>query len=402
MKDRIFYRGSTITPEKRIYLERRRIHRLMEDAARNQIVTVSAGAGYGKTQGVYAFLRKQEMVTTWIQLSERDNLGTRFWENCVYTIALYDRYSKLAERLQEIGFPETDEQFAKCISALEDEAVAISEKKFIVFDDLHLIKDKLVLQFIKRLAQLSFPNTTTILISRTEPDINTIGLLSKGLVSNVNEDDLRFTEEEIIQYFQLLGIPLSSQSIANICDDTKGWPFALHLVGLSLKKEPRYEQAARSSMKLNIFKMIENEVFFVISERLQRFLIQLSLIDHLSTDLVSTLAGDNALVDEMKEVSSFVRHDFYTNTYLIHHLFLDYLRRKQDILTEQEKHDTYLKAALWCDENDYKIDAISYYNKIGEYRAIVGIVYYFPAQIPFNEAKFLLDIYDNAPAELLE
>ncbi|MDR1875371.1 MAG: LuxR C-terminal-related transcriptional regulator [Synergistaceae bacterium] len=340
-------------------------------------------------------------MTTWIQLSERDNLGTRFWENFVCTVALRDR--RFADWLREIGFPEADDQFTEYLSFLDNKIVP-DEKNVIVFDDFHLIEDRSVLQFIRRSVRLPFRNITTILISRVDPDISTIRLLSGGLVFSVSEDDLRFTEEETAQYFQLLGIPLSSQDISSIYNDTAGWAFSLHLIGLSLKKAPPrpHSREAAVAMKLNIFRMIENEIFLVISERLRRFLIRLSLIDRLATDLVSILAEDETLVDEMKKISSFIRYDSYLNAYLIHHLFLDYLRQRQNVLTEEEKRDTYLKAARWCNKNDYKMDAISYYNKAGKYSSIMKIIYYFPLQIPMNQAKFILDIYDNGPVEQLE
>jgi LuxR family maltose regulon positive regulatory protein len=387
----------SFAPENRTYLDRPRVHKLLEDAARSPLVAVSAGAGYGKTQAVYAFLRRYDAVTTWIQLSRRDNLSARFWENFARTIAMHNR--RLAERLLETGFPETEDQFMNYLSIPEDE-IPFNEKHVLVFDDFHLLENKSVLQFVRRSVQLPFPNLTTILISRTEPDINIIGMLSKGLVVSVSEDDLRFTEEETAQYFQLLDIPLTAQILANIHKDTSGWAFAMSLVGLSLKKAPSQERKARAAMKLNIFKMIEDEIFLVISERLRRFLIRLSLIDYLSTDLISILAGDDALTDEMKRISSFIRYDIYLHAYSIHHLFLDYLRQKQDALTDEEKRDTYLKAARWCDANDYKMDAISYYDKAGEYDPIIEIVYRFPLQIPVDMAKFVLDIYNAHPREM--
>ncbi|MDR2770705.1 MAG: LuxR C-terminal-related transcriptional regulator, partial [Clostridiales Family XIII bacterium] len=241
-----------------------------------------------------------------------------------------------------------------------------------------------------------------ILISRAEPEINTVSLLSKGLVVNISEEDLRFTEEETAQYFKLLGLDLPPQSVSNIYGDTNGWAFAMNLIGISLKKAPSMERSARTAMKLNIFKMIEEESFLVISERLRRFLVRLSLIDHLSTDLIADLADDESLLAEMEGVNSFIRYDIYLNAYLIHPLFLEYLRQKQGLLDEEEKRGAYLKAARWCEENDYKMDAISYCDKAGAYEAIIRIVHSFPMQVPFEQADFVLGIYDRAPRELLE
>jgi LuxR family maltose regulon positive regulatory protein len=400
MNDRIFHKELAFSTENRAFLERPRINEILADAVQRPLTIVSAGAGYGKTWAVYSFLQNYDATTMWFQLSERDNLTARFWENFTQTISSYDKH--FGKRLLTLEFPQTEKQYAKYLSVIEEKVMG-SGKRVMVFDDFHLIQDRSVLQFVERSVNSPFPNVTTILISRTDPNINTVRLFSQGMVFNVSEDDLRLTEGEMAQYFQSLGISLSSQSIANIYGDTSGWMLAVNLISLSLKKSSAQEQGARIAMKLNIFKMIENEVFSVISGRLQRFLIQLSLIEHLSSELVAILAGgDETLVDELKNISSFVRLDTLLNAYHIHRLFLDYLRQKQDILTEEEKRDVYLKAARWCDENDYKMDAALYYEKAGEYGAIIELVYHLPIQFPYDQAKFIVDIYNKVPNHVLE
>ncbi|MDR1604148.1 MAG: LuxR C-terminal-related transcriptional regulator [Gracilibacteraceae bacterium] len=399
MNKRIFHRNAIILPESRSYLERPRIDRLLADAVRRPYVLVTAGAGYGKTQAVHSFLLQYDASTVWVQLSERDNLSSRFWENVVRTVSLFNE--RIAQRLLEFGFPNNDDLYGKIITVLEDELIP-NEKYVLVFDDFHLVENPSVLGFIRRTLYTPFANITLALISRSEPPLNTVLPLAKGLLFTVGEDELRFSEKETAEYFQLLGLNLSSQSVADIHRDTGGWALALNLLGLSLKKAPAQEQIARAAMKLNIFKLMESEIFLVIPERLRRFLVRLSLIDHLPASLISALAGDPTLEEELKKVSSFIRYDNYTDAYLIHHLFLDYLRRKQDQLTEEEKRDTYRQAARWCDENDFKMDAISYYEKAGEYEAIMRIVRQFQTQIPTEQAKFVLDIYDRGPTELLE
>jgi LuxR family maltose regulon positive regulatory protein len=395
----IFNRGLPIPSETNMFLERPRLNEIFAEALKKPLVVVSAGAGYGKTSAVYSFLRRYDATTVWFQLSERDHINSRFWENFTHTLSMYDK--SLAERLILAGFPETKDQFEKYIAVIE-EAVP-SGKRVLVYDDFHLVHDKSASLFVERSVKNNMPNRTTVIISRTYPDIDVVRLLSQGLVFNIDEDDLRMSENETARYFDMFGINLSSQSIADIYGDTRGWIFAMNLLSLSLKKSPAHEQSARIAMKLNIFKMIENEVYLVSSERLQRFLIRLSLIEHLSAELVSTLAGDDeTLVGELRKISSFIRLDIHLQVYFIHHLFLDYLRQKQDILTEDEKKDVYLKAALWCDGHDYKMDAISYYDKAGEYGAIVDIVYNFRIQYPYDQAKFIVGVYDRIPTRLLE
>ncbi|MDR1573292.1 MAG: hypothetical protein LBS24_03170, partial [Clostridiales Family XIII bacterium] len=114
MKTRIFHNESTIFPGNRTYLDRPRINDLLRDAVESPFVTVSAGAGYGKTQAVYAFLQTYGVLTAWLQLSERDNLSSRFWENFTRTLTSYSE--RIGTRMLGIGFPETDEQFAKLLA----------------------------------------------------------------------------------------------------------------------------------------------------------------------------------------------------------------------------------------------------------------------------------------------
>jgi LuxR family maltose regulon positive regulatory protein len=298
----------------------------------------------------------------------------------------------------QVGFPGTDAEFEKYLRVPE-RMIYLSQRHVIVYDDFHLIDDKAVLRFVEKCMLTPFTNITTVLISRTEPGINMVKLLSKEPVASITENELRLTESEVAEFLRLQGLTVSSRSLGDIYADTEGWAFAVDLLGLSLRKNPERESEARAAMRLNIYKLLESEVFLAIPERLQRLMIRLSLIDHLAADIVRRIAGNPALVEELTQVSSYVRYDAYVDAYQIHNFFLNYLRRKQHLLTEDEKRETYLKAAEWCADNGYKIDAVSYYDKAGEYEPIAQIVYDMPAQIPERTAKYLLEVFENAPPE---
>jgi LuxR family maltose regulon positive regulatory protein len=360
---------------------------------------VVAGAGYGKTETVYSFLKGYSAATTWIQLSKRDNLGSRFWENYTHTIALYNE--SLAAKLLEHGFPETESQIARCL-LMPEKIIKLDTRYVFVLDDFHLIDDRSVLRFIERSIYTPFPNVTRILISRNEPPIDTIGLFSKGLCTRVNEEDLRFSEHEIWRYFQMQGIKLSPQTVSNIYNRTEGWAFAISLVGLSLKKKPIHEHHALSAMELNIFKLIESEIFSGISGEVQRFLVKLSLIERLSLDFVKRLSPDKNLMAEIEKISSLLRYDAYLNEYRIHQLFLDYLIQKQALLTEKEKRDIYVEAANWSVDHNYKMDAISYYEKAGDYEKIIEVVYTLHMMLPNNMALYLLETFKRIPRDAYE
>jgi LuxR family maltose regulon positive regulatory protein len=252
---------------------------------------------------------------------------------------------------------------------------------------------------VERTALENTGNISIVLISRTQPDINIIGLLSKGLVSQINEEHLRFSRDETGQYFKMMGISLSPQALADIHSGAGGWVFAIILIGLSLDNGAWNKEYALSAMRSNVFRLIETEVFSPASGELQKLLVKLSLIDNLSPALLLELCGDEALITELRKISSFIRFDAYTGVYRIHHLFLEYLRLRQDTLTGGEKKDIYIRAAHWCAQGGNNLDAVVYFEKAGDYGGIARCAYPLTRMTPSRVATFLLDMLDKIPAD---
>ncbi|MDR0731052.1 MAG: helix-turn-helix transcriptional regulator, partial [Treponema sp.] len=109
--DQFFYSNAPMAGQNQIYLERPQVYDLLKRAVQSPLVTVVAGAGYGKTHEVYSFVRKRKVRTAWLQLSERDNMGERFWENYTAVVATVNR--EAAEKLIEMGFPTTEQQLIR-------------------------------------------------------------------------------------------------------------------------------------------------------------------------------------------------------------------------------------------------------------------------------------------------
>jgi len=376
---------------------RTRLNLLFTEAMKYPIISVCAGAGYGKTTAVSDFVQEYQASTVWVQLSERDNVGGRFWENFTHSMALINN-AQFSASIKKLGFPDTQEKLRQFTDLLRE----FSDKKIriIVFDDCHYIESPELIRFVEEGIRSLPVGTTLILISRSTPHINIAHLASAGRIFNISENELMFTENELSQYFRMQDITLSPDNLRKIMQDTEGWAFALNYIARSYKKAPGYDGYLRNAMKTNIFRFMEIEIWQTISARLQDFLVRLSLIDHLSVDLIALLAGaDEHIVSELEKQNAYVRIDSYINAFLIHPLFLEFLATKQNLLTENQKHDTYTIAGTWCNKNGFKIDALSYYEKISNYKAIVDMFMGSSSQIPFDIARFAEVILRNAPQE---
>ncbi|MDR3131442.1 MAG: LuxR C-terminal-related transcriptional regulator [Treponema sp.] len=380
-----------------LYLERRELNVRLAQTIESPVITVTAGEGYGKTHSIYSFLRGFKAVTFWMQVSEWDNLAQRFWENYSGSIALYNR--EVGESIAGLGFPETNLQFARFVSILQHEL--IPERRYIqVFDDFHFIRQPPVLRFLDRCFSAPLTNITIILISRKEPAINSISLLSKGSLNQITADDLRFTKKEIEDFFALQNISLSPEEAAQIHHDSEGWSLAVNLAAQEIKRrKPEERGCTRKLLEMNAFRIMEDEILASVSAGLRKFLIKLSLIEAWPLELLEDLIQDQTLIEEMETLSSFICHDMYLLGYRIHRLFLDFLKEKQGELTGEEVREVYLKTAAWCLKNNLRMDAAINYERARDYRGLIKLINSFPRILPNGVAAFILEIFDRLMAQ---
>lgn len=390
--DADMYRDSSVS----FHFQRQRINQLLTKAANYPLVVICAGAGFGKTSAVNDFMRGLGIPVGWTQLTERDNIGARFWENFISsTVQVSAGYAKAVKAL---GFPDTDEKINRFHSILRTQFGA--NRRIHVFDDFHFIDDPAMIYLAESCINDLPKGSSVFFLTRSTANMNIAGFVSKGRMFDISEEDLRFTESELASFFKVQGISPHPDELREIYEDTGGWAFAINLIARSYQRAPSYRGFLRNAMKTNISSLMEAEFLNGPSERLQRFLIRLSLVERLSVELVGLLAGNDAeLLSELKRYNTYVRLDSYTDSYLIHHFFLEHLREKQRLLTQEEKLETYRIAAKWCNANGIKIDALTYYEKTGDYNSIVEIFYDLPTQIPFDIARFTTEIFNRAPEE---
>jgi LuxR family maltose regulon positive regulatory protein len=353
---------------------------------------VVAGEGNGKTWAVNSFLRKDPRDVLWIQLSERDNLGWRFWENYIGAVAHINRGA--AKILAGIGFPESGRQFDRYLTLLRNEIIS-PERYVMVFDDVHMVTSSPVLLHMERSLAAPVSKNTIVFISRIEPGINTLSFLAKGQLSQVTVEDLRFSEEEIGEYFHLHKIPLAAEDIARIAHETEGWALAVDLILQEMKAGSAGRGKPAWDRMMNPIRKIEEDIFKSMSGELRKFLIKLSLVERWSLDFLERLDPDGQNIAAMEQFSSLIRFDAYLHGYRIHRFFLDFLREKQETLSRAEIWEVYITGAQWCIENNLITDAAVNYERAGDYGGLVRAINSLPILLSGTVAAFLLEILDR-------
>ncbi|MDR1576197.1 MAG: LuxR C-terminal-related transcriptional regulator [Treponema sp.] len=391
---RIYTEPDAAPAHRGIFLERPRVDAVLAEACKSHLVTVIAGEGTGKTHAVYSFLQRDNRRVVWIQFSERDNQPSHFWENYAGEIARLS--PEAAKIMREIGFPETQRQ-ADRHGAMVKSGIVSRDPLVLVADDIHLVTNPVVLNYIEHLFSAPISKSTGVLISRMQPGINTLNFLAKGLLSIVTVDDLRFTEEETEAYFRVNDLFLDREEIRRIWRETEGWAMAIGLILREIKVR-QDEHRRWDRVMLSLRKMEEN-IFSAMSAELQKFLIKLSLIEHWPRALLEQLEGGSSSITAMEQFSSVIRFDIYIHGFRIHHLFLDFLKEKQRLLSRAEIEEVCGKAARWCIENNLLTDAAADYERALDYGGLVRLIESLPRMLPKAAAVFFLETVDRLCAE---
>jgi LuxR family maltose regulon positive regulatory protein len=385
-----FFPGST-DPETRRYLERPRVDQLLEKALQSRLTTVVAGEGNGKSYAVHSFLQKNPRAVIWVQVSERDNLRRRFWEN--YTGGIARLSPEAAKIFTAMGFPETDQQFDRYLTLLKSEIIS-RDQYVIVFDDFHLITNPVICRYLERTLAAPVSGNHAVLISRIEPAVNTVGFLARGMLSRITTEDLRFNEEEIGEYLRLNQLSLDAGDIARICRDTEGWAMAVDLIVQEMKTDSP-GQSLNWDRMMRPIRNVEEGIFAGMDGELQKFLIKLSLIEHWPRDLLEGLDPGGKNTGAMEKFTSLIRFDAYLQGFRIHHLFLEFLREKQGDLSQEEIRQVYARDAQWCIENGLPMDAVVDYERAGDYGGLLRVINFLHPLLSGEMASFFLETLER-------
>ena len=374
-------------------MPRPRVDALLEQATQNKLVYIIAGAGYGKTQTVRNYLNmQQDAIVRWMQMSESDNIPSRFWEHLAHVVS-FDN-PELANKMRELGFPKSFTQFKQFVEILKNTEHR-AHKAFFVLDDFHLIESEQIAIFVERCTHFKVSEVCVIIISRKEPGKNMIPLLAKGEASVITEEIFRFTEDEIATFMQSSDVSFSNKDLPKFLDATKGWALAIQFLSLVLKKNPQNVDKAINSLKQNVFKLFEMEAFSNIPEDIQKNLVKLTLIPGLPFSLLCEFDEIVSFMESDTQITSFVCFESLHDDYKVHPLYLEFLQSKQNMLSDEEKLDVYNRAAKWCVSNKFYIDAMNYFAKSSQYELMVETLYSHPFRLSYDKCEYFLDILKN-------
>ena len=232
----------TIPPLPQDFVQRPRLVERIDQGVKGPLTLLSAPAGFGKTNLLVEWaaqnaLAQSSPAIAWLTLNREDNDLVRFFR--YLTSAIQEVNPKLGNETLDFIHTAKGSGLEMGLTLLVNEISSIPDDLVLVIDDFHVVEDASIYQGLTFFLQHVPQNMHLVVASRREPVLDLAYLRAKGWVTELGADELRFTGEEISQFFsQTVGLQLPPEMVLALEQRTEGWIAALKLAAISLRNQP--------------------------------------------------------------------------------------------------------------------------------------------------------------------
>jgi LuxR family maltose regulon positive regulatory protein len=329
-----------------------------------KLTLVSAPAGFGKTTLVAEWLNGLQRPFAWLSLDEGDNDPVRFVSYLIAALQSVD--GSLGQAAQNLmGSPQLP-PMETLVTLLVNDITATPEPFVLVLDDYHAIDTAWIHGALEFLIAHQPPQLHLVLTTRQEPPLSLPRLRVRDQVTELREDDLRFTPEETGTFLnQALGLVLDTRFVAALETRTEGWIAGLQLAVISMRGRPS-EQISDfvehfGGSHRHVIDYLAEEVLAQQQEEVRGFLTKTSILDRLTAPLCDAVTGrgDSAeLLRQLDRANLFlIPLDDQQQWYRYHHLFADFLRTELDAEAEASLHGA---ASRWFEAHCLLPEAVKH------------------------------------------
>jgi len=271
-------------------VDRPRLIALLEAGSTGKLTLVSAPAGYGKTTLVSDWLTRSHIPAAWLSLDSADNQIPRFF--CYLIRALQQIDPAVAAEIEAHLETGTDTPVENILAAVVNDIATSSAAFTLVLDDYHVINSMQIHQALEFLFNHMPTGMKVILISRADPPMPLARLRVQRQLTELREADLRFTGDEMREFFNdLMGLDISSEEITNLEIRTEGWIAGLQLVALTLQhgQYPQEHLVAITGSHRHLIDYLVDEVMSQQTEEVRSFLLCTSILERFNASLCFAL-----------------------------------------------------------------------------------------------------------------
>lgn len=323
----------------------------------------------------------------------------KYWEHLLKSIS--GANPELSARLTQFELPDTLSKLDRFLQFINAELSKV-EPFLLVVDDFSVIKNSETERMVKSLARNLIKNLCIVVLSSTRTDVGFYCLKSGGTVFQINDEDLRFTAEEMQRLFALNNIFFTKDELAGIYEKTRGWPIALNLIVREAVHNPNFRKNLDTNLSL-AFEIINNEHFSCYDGEMRKLFLKLSLLREFPVQMAVRFGKSSECVRGAVEANLFFRYNAITNKYAMHPMYQNFLHHRISGISKEERSAFLHRASEWLCKNGYAYDAVVCCFDNGLYGHMLTLANRFP-QI-FHDAgrtRKLMEYFRRIPDTLTE
>ena len=333
---------------------------LLDSSRHTKLVLIRAPAGYGKTTSMVQYrddLVARGLQTGWMTLDAADNDETRFVDCLSRSVHALDDDGDPASRLANDGtaLPIMD-------------WLSVREEPFALFlDDFEAIHAGSVLSIVRELVD-HLPNGSQLVIgSRNLPDLQLGRLRARGLLVEIEAEQLRFSRAEIDRFFgRWQDLHLSDADVSLLHRKTEGWISVIWLASIALRRSASSSEfiARFSGSDESISAYLAEDIFNTLSEPVRAFLMRTSLLRSFNASLCDAVlmrTDSEAMLDRLATDNLFLTSiGDEDRSFRYHSLFATFLRERLARDADCDVVALHRAASRWYELNDRPVPAIDH------------------------------------------
>jgi LuxR family maltose regulon positive regulatory protein len=206
-----------------------------------------------------------------------------------------------------------------------------------------------------------------VLITREDPLLPIARLRARGHLTEIRQNDLRFTQQECANFLRtVMGKSISLEDMEALERRTEGWIAGLQLAAISMQhhQDPSSFIKAFTGSSRYVLDYLVDEVFNRQSEDIQNFLIQTAILERLTSSLCDAVTGED---DSQKRLESLEQANLFVvpldqsrTWYRYHRLFAELLRHRLRKAEQKSLTDLHDRASQWFEQNNFVAEAVQH------------------------------------------
>lgn len=321
------------------------------------LTLIYAPSGFGKTTLVNEWRQGCAMPVAWVTLTEAENQPVRFWMLLVPALqrALAQTLD-LSPYWQVTGEDELPGLLAQLNSQLaQPGGPSAAPRLAIVLDDYHLMRNPAINALLQGWLDRWPSALQLVLAGHIRPPLAVGTLRARGLLTELDADDLRFTLEEGVSFLQT-SLPPHKQparhDLEALVQRTNGWASGLLLAALALAKQPNPHTFLESFNGAHSYlrEYFLQNVLERQSADIQEFLLQTAVLRRLNGSLCDAVTGRTdsaALLQWLRQENLFVVQLEQEDAYQYHTMFAEALRGELQRRMPEARAALHRRAAEW-------------------------------------------------------